>query len=127
MQLPKREAVTSAYTRLRETGTVNGSTLLKSLKSESRRIRDCGKSLRTDDYGFYGHLSLICGAILLIIGIAVPITTTYSYQTFYTTNIVSPFLGEGIAAVFVGIILIDVSLIFYRERNIKSDSQLKAT
>jgi hypothetical protein len=59
---------------------------------------------------------------LLIIGVALPILTIKRYVYLFTGNTAyyeAPYLGTGIALVVIGIILIVVSQILYREYRIR--------
>jgi uncharacterized membrane protein len=83
--------------------------------------------LRIEDYRFYGQLCLGFGTLLLIIGCLVAFFTT-----IFTTGVSpistllgpyfygSPYVGEAIALVVMGIILIVGSQILFREWRIKS-------
>jgi hypothetical protein len=86
-----------------------------------------GKTLRIDDYRFYGHLCLSFGVILLLIGIALPIFTMKTWWSYFGTQYSLPYLGHGIALAVVGIILIVVSQILYREYNFKVAEAKKTT
>jgi uncharacterized membrane protein YdbT with pleckstrin-like domain len=85
---------------------------------------EVGENLRVDDYQFYGRLCLGFGILLLLIGIALPIFTTTYYSVFGITYYVnSPYLGGGIAMVIIGIILIVLSLVLFREYGFRLKEQ----
>lgn len=79
--------------------------------------------LTVDDYRYYGHVCLIFGIILLLIGIAVPLCTmTWESSSFWpggapdmSLPVAMPYLNEGIILVGIGFILIWLSQILHGE------------
>lgn len=78
------------------------------------------RTLRIDDYRFYGKICDVFGAFLLVIGIAVPLITMSYYTDFFGNTVYNiPYLNQGIVLVAIGIILIVLGIIFNREYRLR--------
>lgn len=74
--------------------------------------------MRVDDYRFYGKLCQGFGIFLFAIGIVLPIMTGYRYYDAHLMrygDYMMPYLKHGIALIVIGVILIVISQIMYRE------------
>lgn len=93
------------------------------------------ETLRVDDFRFYGRVCLIFGIILLAIGIVLPIATIDRYYlnlnntyVHVPINAIIPYLNEGIALGLVGVVMIIVSQILYREWRLRiAETEAKVT
>lgn len=85
--------------------------------------------MRIDDFRFYGQLCRVIGLVLIIGGVALPMLTA-QYIT-YVYNILPPewrfpYLVHGVALVTIGIVCIILSVILFREYDIrKAETQAK--
>lgn len=84
--------------------------------------------MRVDDYRFYGQLCLIFGIVLLVLGIIIPVLTmtSYYYPWLGITTYEAPYLKHGIVLVAIGVILIVVSQMLYREYRAYKIAESKA-
>jgi len=80
--------------------------------------------VRVEDYHFYGRICLLLGVPFTTIGLILLIATIATGPVWrYAYGWVYPFLGHGIALLVIGVALMIVSKVLFREYNLRRQNE----